>query len=107
MSRLAEKQPALTNQAPPIGTDTAVGRSILVVDDEQNFVTLLEIVLTKRGFESDGIEWGRSVETPSAWLFRLGVDRYKNGSSGRVIALRGTQAAAAWYQDHHDDVSYG
>jgi DNA-binding NtrC family response regulator len=28
-----------------------VGRSILVVDDEQNFVTLLEMVLTKRGFK--------------------------------------------------------
>ncbi len=51
MSRLAEKQTAATDQAPAIGADTAVGRSILVVDDEQNFVTLLDIVLTKRGFE--------------------------------------------------------
>jgi len=51
MSRLAEKQPASTDQARAIGTDAAVGKSILVVDDEQNFVTLLDMVLTKRGFE--------------------------------------------------------
>jgi len=51
MSRLAEKQPASTDQAPDICTDAAVGKSILVVDDEQNFLTLLDLVLTKRGFE--------------------------------------------------------
>jgi len=51
MSRLAEKQPESTDQAPAIGTDAAVGKSVLVVDDEQNFLTLLDMVLTKRGFE--------------------------------------------------------
>jgi DNA-binding NtrC family response regulator len=50
MNRLAEKQPASTDEAPAIGTGTAVGKSILVVDDEPNFLTLLDIVLTKRGF---------------------------------------------------------
>ena len=51
MSRLAEKQPASTDQAPAIGRDAAVRKTILAVDDEQNFLTLLNMVLTKRGFE--------------------------------------------------------
>jgi DNA-binding NtrC family response regulator len=51
MSCIAEKQPASTDQAPAIGRDAAVRKSILAVDDEQNFLTLLNMVLTKKGFE--------------------------------------------------------
>jgi DNA-binding NtrC family response regulator len=51
MNRLADKQPASTGLAPASSTDGAVGKSILVVDDEQNFVTLLQIVFTKRGYK--------------------------------------------------------
>jgi two-component system response regulator GlrR len=51
MNRLADKQAGSTDLVPATGADRAVGNSILVVDDEQNFVTLLELVLTKRGYE--------------------------------------------------------
>jgi DNA-binding response OmpR family regulator len=34
----------------PVASDTSVGKSILVVDDEMNFVILLERVLSKRGY---------------------------------------------------------
>ena len=47
MSQLAEKRSVSTGRNPDIA---AVDKSILVVDDEQNFVTLLQIVLTKRGY---------------------------------------------------------
>jgi DNA-binding NtrC family response regulator len=33
-----------------VASDTSVGKSILVVDDEMNFVILLERVLSKRGY---------------------------------------------------------
>jgi DNA-binding NtrC family response regulator len=35
----------------PISTDKSVVKSVLVVDDEQNFVSLLDWFLTKRGYD--------------------------------------------------------
>ena len=35
----------------PVRTERAVVKSVLVVDDEQNFVNLLDWFLTKRGYE--------------------------------------------------------
>ena len=36
---------------PTVSTDRTVVKSVLVVDDEQNFVSLLDWFLTKRGYE--------------------------------------------------------
>ena len=50
MTQLTEKQSASPDHVLASGTDEAKGKSILVVDDEQNFVTLLQIVLSKNGY---------------------------------------------------------
>ena len=51
MKQSAEEPPATMVSTSATGMDTAAAKSILVVDDEQNFVFLLDRVLTKRGYK--------------------------------------------------------
>jgi DNA-binding NtrC family response regulator len=49
--QVEQKAVATMENVQNVSTDTGMGPSILVVDDEQNFVALLETVLTDRGYE--------------------------------------------------------